>query len=84
MDERKLTLNSVHYRAKAVKPRPKSKPEAEAIARDVKSIRILIVDDVPDEPPRRKGALRQARVRQRLHGRVGQGGCIVKAGLRTA
>ncbi len=47
MDERKLTLNSVHYRAKAVKPRPKSKPEAEAISRDVKSIRILIVDDVP-------------------------------------
>jgi len=42
-----VTLNSVHYRAKAVKAQPSAKPETEAIARDVKSIRILIVDDVP-------------------------------------
>ena len=41
------TLNSVHYRAKTVQAQPKSKPETEAIARDVKDIRILIVDDVP-------------------------------------
>ena len=45
-----VTLNSVRYRARAVqadKAQPKSKPEAETIARDVKTIRILIVDDVP-------------------------------------
>ena len=43
-----VTLNAVHYRAKAVKKaKGKSKPEAEAIARDLKTIRILIVDDVP-------------------------------------
>jgi signal transduction histidine kinase/ABC-type uncharacterized transport system substrate-binding protein len=42
-----VTLNSVRYRAKAVKVQDKSKPETEVIARDVKAIRILIVDDVP-------------------------------------
>ena len=43
-----VTLNAVHYRAKAVrKAKDKSKPEAEAIARDLKATRILIVDDVP-------------------------------------
>jgi signal transduction histidine kinase/ABC-type uncharacterized transport system substrate-binding protein len=42
-----VTLKAVRYRAKAVKSQSKSKPEAEAIAHDVKSIRILIVDDVP-------------------------------------
>ena len=43
-----VTLNAVHYRAKAVrKVKDKSKPEAEAIARDLKATRILIVDDVP-------------------------------------
>ncbi len=42
-----VTLNSVRYRAKAVKAQDKSKPEAEAVARDLKALRILIVDDVP-------------------------------------
>ena len=44
-----VTLNSVRYHAKAVpavKEQPKSKPVADAIARDVKQIRILVVDDV--------------------------------------
>ena len=42
-----VTLNSVRYRAKGVKVQSGAKPEAEAIARDVRAIRILIVDDVP-------------------------------------
>ena len=42
-----VTLNSVRYRAKTVKVQDKSKTETEAITCDVKSIRILIVDDVP-------------------------------------
>ena len=44
-----VTLNSVRYRAKAataVKEQPKSNPVTETIARDVKQIRILVVDDV--------------------------------------
>jgi len=45
-----LTLNAVRYRAKAVhadevQARPET--EVEVIARDVKTIRILIVDDIP-------------------------------------
>ena len=42
-----ITLNAVRYRAKTVKVQDKSKSEAETIARDVKTIRILIVDDIP-------------------------------------
>jgi len=42
-----VTLNSVRYRAKTVKMQDTFKPEAETIARDVKAICILIVDDVP-------------------------------------
>ena len=42
-----VTLNSVRYRAKAVKAQSDAKPETAAISRDVKTIRILIVDDVP-------------------------------------
>ena len=43
-----ITLNAVRYRAKTVQAdKAQSKPEAEAIARDVKAIRILIVDDIP-------------------------------------
>ncbi len=45
-----VTLNAVRYRAKAapaVKAQPKAKSGAETIARDMKAIRILIVDDVP-------------------------------------
>ena len=42
-----VTLNAVRYRAKAVKAQGESKPAAVSIARDVKAIRILIVDDVP-------------------------------------
>ncbi len=42
-----VTLNSVRYRAKAARAQDKSKPEAEAVARDLKALRILIVDDVP-------------------------------------
>jgi len=42
-----ITLNAVRYRAKAAKGRAKPETEVEAIARDVKAIRILIVDDVP-------------------------------------
>jgi PAS domain S-box-containing protein len=44
-----VTLNSVRYRAKAVQPdkAAQSEDEVEAIVRDVKTIRILIVDDVP-------------------------------------
>jgi signal transduction histidine kinase/ABC-type uncharacterized transport system substrate-binding protein len=42
-----LALNAVHYRAKAAQAQDTSKPAEETIARDVKAIRILIVDDVP-------------------------------------
>jgi len=43
-----VTLNAVRYRAKAVQAdKAQAKAETEAIARDVKTIRILIVDDVP-------------------------------------
>jgi len=42
-----LTLNAVRYRAKAARTQDTSKPAEEAIVRDVKTIRILIVDDVP-------------------------------------
>ena len=45
-----VTLNAVRYRAKAVRadqPQPGAGTEIEAIKRDVKTIRILIVDDVP-------------------------------------
>ncbi len=46
-----VTLNTVRYRAKAVQPdKAQSKPQAKAeetLARDVKKISILIVDDVP-------------------------------------
>ena len=42
-----VTLNAVRYRAKAVKAQSKAKPETEPVARDKKTIRILIVDDVP-------------------------------------
>ena len=45
-----VTLNSVRYRAKSIqadKTQPEPKAEAEAIVRDEKAIRILIVDDVP-------------------------------------
>ena len=43
-----ITLNAVRYRAKTVQAdKAQSKPEEEAIARDVKAIRILIVDDIP-------------------------------------
>ena len=46
-----VTLNSVRYRAKTVpaekKAQSKSEPGAEALARGVKPVRVLIVDDVP-------------------------------------
>ena len=45
-----LTLNAVRYRAKIVQPdKVQAKPESEAevIVHDVKTIRILIVDDIP-------------------------------------
>ena len=43
-----LTLNAVRYRTKAVKAdKAQSKAETEAFTRDTKTIRILIVDDVP-------------------------------------
>jgi PAS domain S-box-containing protein len=43
-----VTLNAVHYRKKAAVEKPQHvKPVADTIARDVKEIRILVVDDVP-------------------------------------
>jgi len=42
-----LTLNVVRYRAKIAQAQDASKPAEEALSRDVKTIRILIVDDVP-------------------------------------
>ena len=43
-----ITLNAVRYRAKTVQTdTTQAKAEIEAIARDVKEIRILIVDDLP-------------------------------------
>ena len=45
-----VTLHAVRYRAKAApaaKAQSQAKPEAEDVARDLKAIRILIVDDVP-------------------------------------
>ena len=43
-----ITLNAVRYRTKAVRTdTTQAKAEIEAIARDVKAIRILIVDDLP-------------------------------------
>jgi|GEM_PF-2109489 len=43
-----VTLNSVRYRAKSVRPvkEVKSEPEAAVLVRDMKPIRILVVDDV--------------------------------------
>ena len=41
-----VTLNSVRYRAKTA-PAPQEKPEPQALARDAKDIRVLVVDDVP-------------------------------------
>ena len=43
-----VTLNAVRYRAKAAQTeKSQAKPVDEVVARDVKAIRILIVDDVP-------------------------------------
>ena len=42
-----VTLNNVRYRAKTVRGQSNANPETEAVARDVKDTRILIVDDVP-------------------------------------
>ena len=42
-----LALNAVRYRAKAAQAQDTSKPAEETIALEVKTIRILIVDDVP-------------------------------------
>ncbi|MBO7089759.1 MAG: response regulator, partial [Lentisphaeria bacterium] len=43
-----ITLNAVRYRTKAVRTdTTQAKAEIEAIARDVKEIRILVVDDIP-------------------------------------
>jgi len=43
-----ITLNSVRFRRKAAAEKPRHvKPVAETIARDVKTIRIMVVDDVP-------------------------------------
>ena len=59
-----VTLNSVRYRAKAVrKAKDKSGPETETLARDLKEIRILIVDDVP----------MNLRVAKALFGKIGFG-----------
>ena len=41
-----VTLNSVRYRAKAA-PAAQEQPKPQPIARDVKDIRVLVVDDVP-------------------------------------
>jgi CheY-like chemotaxis protein len=41
-----VTLNSVRYRAKAA-PAVQAQPKPQPLARDVKALRILVVDDVP-------------------------------------
>ena len=42
-----VTLNAVRYRRKSAAEKQQSRPVAATIARDVKAIRILVVDDVP-------------------------------------
>ena len=42
-----VTLNSVRYRAKTAPVAVQEPPKPQPVARDVKSIRILVVDDVP-------------------------------------
>ena len=42
-----VTLNAVRYRAKTTLPAVLEPPKPQSIARDIKTIRILIVDDVP-------------------------------------